>query len=71
MRTYLPFCVTNRRSVRLLRVKLTPEDTRRILAGLFDLAITHWDDPPELTRIRTLVVKLGGNPEALFFAPTR
>ena len=51
-------------------MKLTPDDIRRILAGVLELAITRCDDPAELTRIRTFVVKLGGDPEAVLFDPS-
>ena len=49
-------------------VELTELDRARILAALFELAITHCGNDAELTRIRTLVLKLGGDPEVVVFA---
>jgi hypothetical protein len=38
-----------------------------VLAGLFKLWITHADDDFKAARIKALVVKLGGDPDAVLF----
>jgi hypothetical protein len=46
---------------------LTKEERALILAGLFELTITHAEDDDKRAEIKALVRKLGGDPEAMFF----
>jgi hypothetical protein len=38
-----------------------------LLAALFELWITHAEDTEKAAQIEALVVKLGGDPDAVFF----
>ena len=49
---------------------ITDDERRLVLAGLFELRITYLEDDEKVARITELAVKLGGDPGAMFFAPT-
>jgi hypothetical protein len=46
---------------------LNDADCTLILAGLYELCITRADDDLLLRRVRSLVIRLGGDPDAVFF----
>jgi hypothetical protein len=48
-------------------MELTDEETALILAGLFELTITHVEDDEKRERCKALASKLGGDPDAMFF----
>jgi hypothetical protein len=50
---------------------LTDEERRLILAGPFELTITHAEDDDKRERCKALARKLGGDPEAMFFGADR
>jgi hypothetical protein len=51
------------------RMELTDEERDLLLAALFELRITHADDDEKAAQIEALVLKLGGDPDAVFFQP--
>jgi len=50
-------------------VELTDEELRLILAGLFELRITHLESAEMWERTTVRAERLGGNSEAMFFEP--
>ena len=46
---------------------ITDAERNLILAGLFDLTITHAEDAAKRERCQALAATLGGEPDALFF----
>jgi hypothetical protein len=48
---------------------LTDEELHLLLAGLFELTVTHADDDDKREQAKRLARKLGGDPEAMFFVP--
>jgi hypothetical protein len=52
-------------------VELTAEERDLILAGLFELMITCVEDDEKRREATALAAKLGGDPDELFFRPTR
>jgi hypothetical protein len=50
---------------------LTDEARNLILAGLFELTITHVEDDAKREEIKALARKLGGDPDAMFFGADR
>jgi hypothetical protein len=49
------------------RIGLSPEERGLVLAGLFELRLRHAADLEQGDTIKTLVTRLGGDPEAVFF----
>lgn len=47
---------------------LTNDERDLILAGLFELTITSVEDHKKRLRCKALAAKLGGDPDAMFFA---
>jgi hypothetical protein len=50
-------------------MELTDEELRLILAGLFELRITHLESAEMWERTTVRAERLGGNSEAMFFEP--
>jgi hypothetical protein len=48
-------------------VEITDDERDLVLAGLFELWITHAEKNLKAARIKALVVKLGGDPDAVLF----
>lgn len=46
---------------------LTDEERDIILAGLFELTITHREDDEKREQCKALAMKFGGDSEAMFF----
>jgi hypothetical protein len=46
-------------------VELTADERDLVLAGLFELWITHAENDLQAARIKALVVKLGGDPDTV------
>ena len=47
----------------------TDQEAALVLAGLFELTITHVEDDEKRERCKALVRKLGGEPGAMFYEP--
>ena len=59
-----------RPSLRFVSVdEITDDERRTVLAGLFEMCITYADDPERVAEIKALAIKLGGDPDAVFFNP--
>jgi hypothetical protein len=50
---------------------LNDDERALLLAGLFELRITHAEDDEKGAQIRALVVKLGGDPDTALFGAYR
>lgn len=46
-------------------MELTDEELDLVLAGLFELMITYVEDDEKRAQVKALVVKLGGDPDAI------
>jgi hypothetical protein len=46
---------------------VTTDERDLVLAGLFELWITHAQNGLKAARIKALIVKLGGDPDAVLF----
>ena len=64
-------CVVAKRHVverfELTAVEFTDDQRDLLLAGLFELRITHAEDQDKGAQVEALVVLLGGDPYAVFF----
>jgi hypothetical protein len=50
-------------------VELNDDELALVLAGLFELRITHLENDEKVAAVKALAEKLGGNRNAMFFEP--
>jgi hypothetical protein len=55
----------------MVAMDLTDDERDLLLAGLFELRITHAEDDEKGAQIEALVVKLGGDPDTALFGAYR